>query len=176
MKKIISKETISFVQNLYNEALAKSEKSSICVPANIANGSTVGIGRVRVTNGGKESYLYVANDIGKGYMKEWKKDVGGVYIADCKKNNLSCYYKFKFNGTEVLLRRISDEELKEFGEKNLDHIKLGDFYYMITKVVLPDSSYVSFDHTDEDFSAVVNKDDEEEEVEEEPEVESISLF
>ena len=178
MKKIICKETISFVQNLYNDAIAKSNKLSICVPANILTGATIGIGRVRVTNAGKDSYLYVANDIGKEYMKEWKKDVGGVYVADCKHSNLDCYYKFKFNDTEVLLRRISDEELQEFGEKNLDHIKLGDFYYMIVKVVLPECSYISFDHTDEDFTAVVNnKDDEEEEpVDEEPEIESISLF
>lgn len=178
MKKIISKETIAFVQNMYREAVAKSNKATLCVPADIHNGFSVGIGKVRVSNVGKDSYLYISNDVGKEYMKEWKKDIGGVYSSDCKKNNLSDYYKFSYNDTDVLLRRISDEELNDFESKGFVHVKLGDFNYMIVKVVLPEHSFVSFDSTDEDFSVVDTNTDEEEdeEVEEEPEVESLSLF
>lgn len=176
MKKIISKETIAFVQGMYREAVAKSNKATLCVPADIHNGFSIGIGKVRVSNVGKDSYLYVSNDIGKEYMKEWKKDVGGVYASDCKKNNLSCYYKFSYNGTDVLLRRISDEEIDDFESKGFVHVKLGDFNYMIVKVVLPEHSFVSFDSTDEDYSVVDTSSDDEEEIEEEPEVESLSLF
>lgn len=176
MKKIISKETVSFVQNLYNEAIAKSKNKALCVPANIYNGFSVGIGRVRVSNTGKDTYLYVAPDVGKEYMKDWKKDIGGVYTSDCKKNNLSCYFRLEYNNVTVLLRRISDEEYSEFEKNGFVHVELGDFYYMIVKVVLPDRSLVSFDSTDEDYTVVDTSDDEEEEIEEEPEIESLSLF
>ena len=181
MKKIITKELISLVQTAYNNALNESDGvEPLCIPAEIPTGISIGIGRVRICNGGPNSYLVLADDIGKSYMQDWKKDVGNVFIKDCKKNNLSVYYKFKNfdNGAEALLRRISDEEYDDFKEKGFVHLKLGDFYYMILKVVPRNGSYIDLETGDEDYFAHVDEpvEEEEEYKEEEQEIESLSLF
>lgn len=182
MKKIITKELISLVQNSYNNSVNDVDTAgALCIPAEIPIGFSIGIGRVLVCNGGPNSYLVLAEDIGKSYMQDWKKDIGDVFIKDCKRNNLSAYYKYKNfdNGSEALLRRISDEEYDDFKEKGFVHLKLGDFYYMLLKVVPPKGSYIDLDSEDEELILHINEPEEEEEYkeeEEEQEIESLSLF
>ncbi len=177
MKKIITKEIISLVQNSYNEAAKVASDKPLCVPAELNSGFTIAIGRVKVTNGGKNTYLTLADEVNKSYMQDWKKDIGNVFVKDCKKENLGVYYKYFGVGFEALLKRLSDDELEEFNKLGFSHLKLGDYYYMIVKVIPANDTYSFFDRIDEDFTVPVETADEEEEYkEEEQEIESLSLF
>lgn len=177
MKKITTKETIALVQNSYNESVNTAESNSLCVPANLEMGFSIGIGRVSIRNGGINSYLVLSDDVNKSYMQDWKKDVGSVFIKDCKKENLSAYYKYFGSNFEALLRRISDDEYDEFKDKGFVHLKLGDYYYMILKVIPLGGTYLKLDSKDEDVTVTPQEPEEEEEYkEEEQEIESLSLF
>ena len=110
-------------------------------------------------------------------MQDWKKDIGDVFVKDCKHNNLDSYFKFAGNGFEVLLKRISENEYEDLEKRGFIHVKLGDFYYMIVKVIPANETYCLFERSDEDFTAPVETEEEEEEYkEEEQEIESLSLF
>jgi hypothetical protein len=84
----------------------------------------------------------------------------------------------------MLLRKITEEELGEMTEKGLNHVLIGDFYYVIIKEIPLDGSYgvdngtVGKELLVDPMSSNTSEEEEEEDVEEEEEesIESLSLF
>ncbi len=177
MKKIISKEINSLVHAAYEEAANNSFTISTFEQFNVPCGFCLGIGRVQVVNAnGPKSYLILAPEIKKDYMQAWKKDIGNIFIQDCKKNNLSEYYKFETSKFTVLLRKVLENEYTELKDADYTFVHLGDFYYVVIKYMTTGQRFSQIDMTDDYLEIPVKEVEEDEEEQEEPEIESISLF
>ena len=115
----------------------------------------------------------------KAYMSDWRKDVGNILAHDFRKNSAQGkYFEFKTNMTKTLLRRISDDELKEFKEQGFDHLKLGDYFYTIIIHTGIDTPYLLsvMNVADEDIPECEEDPDDDYVYTEEPETVSVSLF
>ena len=176
MKKIISKEINSLVQTAYETAAGKSFSDCSFGPMTIQSGFCLGIGRIQIVNGGVKTYLILAPELKKDYMQDWKKDVGDIFAKDCKKSNLSEYYKFETSSFTALLRKVSEEEYDTFKEAGHSFIKLGDFYYIVMKYMTPNQRFSQLENVENYFETPAVEPDEEEAEPEEVEIESLSLF
>ncbi len=177
MKKIISKEIIADVQQTYNALATKNQAS--CEEYKFKNVEYFLIGYVTVVKHGTSSMLDLKPEANKAYMTEWRKDVGAVLARDFRKNSAQGkYFEFKGYDTRTLLRRISDDELPEFKEHGLAHVKLGDYNYMIVIHTGLDTPYImaSYHFEDEDIPEREEDPDDDYVYTEEPEQESLSLF
>ena len=174
MKSIITKELIDRVSADSNTSDVQLEQYT--APSYFV----VGVGCVAITKTAKECYLYLKDEnIGRKYMKEWCKDVGILLLRDMKANDFSHLYEFKTSKYKALLRRIDESKIKEMEELGFKHVLIGDFFYTIIKVIkISDVVYSRTDHLDDEelMADIDGQDEEEEPVEEEAELESISLF
>lgn len=140
MKSSITNEMIDIIKNdiaTANTAVISQYEFMDC------QCMTVGLVTIHKYPGG--SYLYLRPEADKRYMKDWKEDVGQILLTDIKKNNLSPYYELVTQKTDpackALLRRISDEEYDDFKAKGQVHLMIGDFYYIIIKLVPANDGY-----------------------------------
>ena len=123
--------------------------------------------------------LNLKPEANKAYMSDWRKDVGNILAHDFRKNSAQGkYFEFKTNMTKTLLRRISDDELKEFKEQGFDHLKLGDYFYTIIIHTGIDTPYLlsAINVADEDIPEREEDPDDDYVYTEEPETVSVSLF
>ena len=174
MKKLISNEINSIVKSCY-DAFAKVNKAE-CKHYPLSQGQTIGVGRVKIMIAGKQTYLTLHEDVNKTYMAEWRKDVGTILSKDAKKENYDPYYTFSTDTFTVLMRRVDDSELKDFENYNI--IKLGDYNYVIIKLIKKGHSFMEYDPLTEELPAKEEDPDDDYELVEEPEndIESVSLF
>lgn len=177
MKKLISKETIAEVQKAYNELAEKN--LARCKEYKFNNVEYFAIGFVTVVKHGTGCMLNLKPEVNKAYMSDWRKDVGNILARDFRKNSAQGkYFEFKTNMTKTLLRRISDDELKEFKEQGFDHLKLGDYFYTIIIHTGIDTPYLlsAMNVADEDIPEREEDPDDDYVYTEEPETVSVSLF
>lgn len=177
MKKLISKETIAEVQKAYNELAEKNLAQ--CKEYKFNNVEYFAIGFVTVVKHGTGCMLNLKPEANKAYMSDWRKDIGNILAHDFRKNSAQGkYFEFKTNMTKTLLRRISDDELKEFKEQGFDHLKLGDYFYTIIIHTGIDTPYLlsAMNVADEDIPEREEDPDDDYVYTEEPENVSVSLF
>ena len=177
MKKLISKETIAEVQKAYNELAEKNLAQ--CKEYKFNNVEYFAIGFVTVVKHGTGCMFNLKPEANKAYMSDWRKDVGNILAHDFRKNSAQGkYFEFKTNMTKTLLRRISDDELKEFKEQGLYHLKLGDYFYTIMIHTGIDTPYLlsAMNVADEDIPEREEDPDDDYVYTEEPETVSVSLF
>jgi len=151
-----------------------------------SNGINIAFGRVvlkRDQDG--MPLLYLDEFCNKEQMKKWNNSAGHILYKDIKKNNLDCYYELVLPGYKVLLRSISENEIEEFenNEGLVDNIfKVNDLNFLITKIIEINSSYSIkelcttsyFDEIDDESNNT--EENEYEEIEDESELTSLSLF
>lgn len=85
--------------------------------------------------------LNLPEEFNKEHLMIWKSDVGGVLLNELKQTDK---FLFEHIGKEfrVLLKRIREGELESLTQRKLVHITIGDYDYVIIKVVkLPEYMY-----------------------------------
>lgn len=177
MKRIISRETATMVAVEANKPGTKVE------PFMIPNYFAIGIGAILVVRTGDEHYLDLKDqDVTKAYMKDWNQDIGKILCKDYRKKNYSSLYLMTTPKHKVLLRRIAEDELNNFTDNGLRDVLIGDYFYTIVKILTNDEHDVwgSVDKVEENFVEAMEKEAadaaEEQELVEEEELESMSLF
>ena len=175
---LISKELIAKVAN--DSKLASTQMNPYTFPAY----TNICIGAIHIVRGGNETYIYLSENVSKQYMNAWAKDVGKILSKDLRKKRDELYFEMVTETYRVLLRKITEEELGEMTEKGLNHVLIGDFYYVIIKEIPLYGSYgvdngtVGKELLVDPMSSNTSEEEEEEAVEEEEEesIESLSLF
>lgn len=142
MQRLISKETIEEIKQLYD---ACAERGQIdCKEYIFSNVASFSMGLVQVVKHGDTSMLILKPEADKEYMTNWKNDVGNIMARDFKKNSAQGkYFEFCANGIKTLLRRIADDEMESFKEKGFVDLKLGDYYYTVCMCTNTNKSYLT---------------------------------
>lgn len=132
-KKLISKELINLVESeLENAEFVKLK---------LVRFFSIRIGNIIIQKPEDGApYMIVPEGLGKEYMSLWKNDVGQVVFRELKKDD-PALYELKDVKFVALLKKVSHDEEKSFEEKELLHIKIGDSFYTIIKVISSGSNY-----------------------------------
>lgn len=137
------------------------------------------IGRCRITRTIDGSiYLNLEEGYDREYGMLWKNDVGNILKNELKKKDPEIYELID-SRFRALLKRISDEELEVFTQNKFAHVKIGDVYYTVIRIIKPDGWYTNKDYKNdyyEDTDIESYVDDSTEEYDEEPEQKSLELF
>lgn len=138
-KKLISKDMKDLVQHMINQ-------EAVCVVTyNPERYSRITIGSVSIISiNGEDPIMSITERYTKEYAELWKNDVGQVLMKELKRKNrknINNLYELQSDKFKALIKLITDDELAEFKEKGLDHIKLDDNYYTIIKIVTPNRHY-----------------------------------
>lgn len=139
------------------------------------------IGRCKITRD-IEGKIYL--NLEEGYDKEygilWRNDVGNILKNELKKSDPEIYELIdpKFR---ALLKRISDDEFESYKENKFAHVKIGDTYYTIIRIVKPNEWYCNKDskndyYVDMDIERYIEEDTEEENENIEEAPQSFELF
>ena len=182
MKSIITSEILDVIKNnikLTNdihiepyEFMSNTEDQSV----------VVGLVAIHIHPTG--TYLYLQPEADKRYMIDWQSDIGQLVATDFKHKNFTKYFEFRTQLVDpeykALLRIISEDEYEEFKDKGFAHLKIGDFYYTVIKLVSIDRDYnckdnVQYVPTEQEQRAEENEEDEYDKTVEE-DVQSLSLF
>lgn len=137
------------------------------------------IGRCRITrNPGGQIYLNLEDGYDKEYGILWRADVGNILKNELKKQDPELY-ELMDSRFHALLKRISEDELEAFKENKFAHVKIGDTYYTVIRIIKPDGWYSNKDYKndyyeDTDIENYIEEDTIEE-IEEE-EQKSLELF
>lgn len=175
MKSIITNDIITKVSND-----SKLQSNSL-VPYKFSSYDVFGIGAIKVVVHGDEYYLDLHEDVGKTYLAVWNQDVGKLLIRDLRKKDKSHFYEFKTSTYKALLRRIDEDQVKEFKDLGFCHVLIGDYYYTIIKLINNGEHYCKINPLiDESLQEKKQQEEPEEEenisIDEVSEVESLSLF
>lgn len=110
---------------------------------------------VRVAGDGS-SFLNMDSLVDKDYILAWRADVGGVFAKDMRKKQYHLYSELVITGDfgenvvgpiKVLVRRIEPGDFvsallsDDVASKNFSAIRLGDYDYIIIKVVTLNGGY-----------------------------------
>lgn len=176
MKKIISKETLTDIENSYKELAEKNLAE--CKEYHFDNVENFAVGLVTVVKHGNTSMLNLKTEVNKVYMTGWRKDVGIILARDFRTNSAQGkYFEFKTKNTKTFLRRITNEEFAKFEEEGFDFIRLGDYNYVVIIHTVIDTPYLlAASHFEKDDIPATEDPDDDYIYEEEPEPESLSLF
>ena len=161
---------------------------------NLKKIDAVSIGEVSMRNNGSDVVLYIDDKSDmyfmqrkpkKFSMKEWKEDIGGIFLKDykfCVRRDLrkkTCteemrntplpeYSELTLPGTRILLKKIDEvkdaETLLTFGEKSM--LRIADTLYLPMKVVEKKENYNAKSYVLD--SLYTPEDEEEEEVKKKP--------
>jgi hypothetical protein len=174
MKSIITSDIITKVSND-----SKLQTNSL-TPYIFSSYDVIGIGAIKIIIHGNEYHLDLHEDVGKTYLKVWSEDVGKLITTDLRKNDKSHFYEFKTPTYKVLLRKIDDDKIDEMKELGFCHIVIGDYYYTIIKLVNNNENYAKINTSIDESLQDKHEDEEPEEenvnIDEIAEVESLSLF
>jgi hypothetical protein len=85
-------------------------------------------------------FISIPEGLNKDYMSLWNNDVGKVLLNELKKDAPELYELRAVNFT-TLMKKVAHEEEESFMDKGLLHIKIGDFYFTIIKVISANSHY-----------------------------------
>lgn len=99
------------------------------------------IGRCRIIrNPNGELYLNLDEGYDREYGMLWNNDVGNILKNELKKKDPELYEMID-SRFKVLLKKISDDELESFKENKFAHVKIGDSYYTIIRIIKSDGWY-----------------------------------
>lgn len=129
MKKLITKDTITEVNAMLTDDSAVFERFEM------TPGTRFCIGNITLTQDATGWIIILPEFIPKGYLTQWKQDAGGYLNRDLKKHNYENLFVLEANGKSVLLRKISEEELPTVKEAGLAHVSIGDYNYMIIRII-----------------------------------------
>lgn len=178
---LVSKELIKHLQTFIDDGAATIEKYTF----NDTYERFI-IGKVVVVKTGNKCQLELPVDINSSYMNPWYKDVGNYFVKDLKQTQGENIFELITKTDKSLLYKIPQELFEETKDKELSHLKIGDFYYMIIKSIPIKEMYSTYrcDTADEKFESTNENSFEESNIipEEDlissnnPELESIILF
>lgn len=133
MKSLITKDMIKLVQSSVEPQITKWDFS---------NRSAFRIGRVLVTKtGNNRPILYLDQEYDQEYSKMWNDDVGRLFVKELKKQDPQIY-EVRDSKFKAIVRLADKDELESLKERGFLHVKLGDDYYTIIRVLRPDDSYL----------------------------------
>lgn len=161
-KQLIKKDVINLIFSEIGNA--KIDKLDLSKPFSVRIGNATVFKTV-----GNMPYIHIPDGVGKEYMSLWKNDVGKVLMNELKRDEPELY-EIKTRKFIALAKKIRHEEEPSFVEKGFLHIKVGDFYFTVIKVISTGSQYYQ-KTCDFDPELYTNEDDDDIIVEEEAETE-----
>ena len=175
MKKLVTKETIADV----NAMLKQSDV--IFEPCDVSGDFCVRLGNIVVRKVGTSSIIELDPSVKKEMFGLWKKDVGKYLSRDLSHGIYSNLYELHNSEKKVLLRKIQQNELSDARAEGFDHVYIGDYHYVIIRVVPINGRYSDPDENteEEDYTqySYISEYDSNDKVTEEEEVQQgMALF
>lgn len=129
---------------------------------------------------GEKPVMNVSESYTTEYANLWRNDVGGILLAELKKQDPEIY-EVKTSTFKALLKLISSDELENFTERGFNHVTVGDVHYTILKAIKANNFYSNLtdDYDIENEIAqenIIVVEDNEETENQEQEENSYSLF
>lgn len=144
MKKLVTKETIAEV----NAMLKQSDV--IFEPCDVSGDFCVRLGNIVVRKVGTGSIIELDPSVKKEMFGMWKKDVGKYLSKDLSHGIYSNLYELTTFEKKVLLRKLQQNELSDARSEGFDHVYIGDYHYVIIRVIPVNGKYSDPDENTEE--------------------------
>lgn len=144
--KLVSTEMVKMVKHAING------KNFNLVKYDTDRYMTFYVGKAKITKGENEKrpILDLEEGFTKDYGKLWYNDVGKVLSRELHKDD-PLLYVFSTNQFKALMKRIDEEkdDIEWLAERGLIHVTVGDFDYVIIRIVSKDGDFSKKDkHND----------------------------